>query len=344
MTIYSTDPGLALKQWIQQAAPDRVIVLADENTHRHCLPLLGDNPYPVIKIPCGERNKNLATAEYIWRALISHGATRNSVLINLGGGMVTDLGGFCASVYQRGIRFVHVPTTLLCMTDAALGGKTGIDLENFKNYIGTFSEPEEIIISAQFFHTLPDSGLLNGWAEVLKHGILSGENNWNFFQHIPDKNDTETWAKIIALNVEIKTAITREDPLEKNIRKTLNLGHSIGHGIESWHLQNQIDIQHGFCVAAGCMVESAIAKKKGLLSHSDCLKITRSFRRFFPKLDFSAREIIPFILKDKKNSANEIRMALPAAIGKVEPDVVVSETEIMDALLNYLQHEDIAER
>lgn len=340
--IHFTDSvASTLKSIFDSSKYDAVFVLCDENTRKHCFSLL-NNPVPesnVIIIPAGEPYKTPASAQIIWKALAENRATRNSIMINLGGGMITDIGGFCASVYQRGMDFIHIPTSLLGMVDAAIGGKTGIDFLHLKNYIGTFSQPTEIIIDPVFLQTLGEEELRNGWAEVVKHGIISGGVLWELCRlPMPPKNAIGEWNEIIRQNVRMKQLIVDMDPMEKGPRKMLNLGHTIGHAIETAFLEAGKPVKHGFCVAAGIQIETIIA----FLNHSirkeiqeEINAVLRMHFDFLPLGTLSNDSLLHIIRADKKNTADQILLSIPQAPGDVAFGVSVSEETIVEALNSY---------
>ncbi|HJW29110.1 MAG TPA: 3-dehydroquinate synthase family protein, partial [Saprospiraceae bacterium] len=223
-----------------------LFILADSNTHQHCVPLL---PSPLLThqaiiIPAGESNKNLEQCQVIWDKLLQHGADRKSILVNVGGGMICDLGGFAASCFQRGIRFVHLPTSLLAMTDAAIGGKTGVDFKGYKNFIGSFRNPEFILIHRPFLNTLPEAEWMSGLAEIIKHAIIGSTYLWNLIDEAQNENDAD-WEAIIKESVEVKMKVVEADPEEQGERKILNFGHTVGHALESYYLTKGSPISHG---------------------------------------------------------------------------------------------------
>lgn len=318
---------------------DKLIVLTDSNT----FPLFsglttGIQSDQIIIIPEGEQHKNLTTAAMVWEQLALKKATRNSVLINFGGGVLCDLGGFVASTYMRGMRFVNIPTTLLCMVDASIGGKTGINLQGLKNYIGTFQPAYYVCISTPLLITLPREILVNGWAEVIKHGIISGNPLWNICNDgIADAKSMD-WLSIVKLNLEVKSAVVEKDPNETELRKILNFGHTLGHALETAFLKNNSFISHGAAVAAGMQIESMIAAEQGMLSHSELEKIENCISKVFPKLNINAAwipDLLEHIKADKKNESGKILLSLPSEIGDVKPNCAAGLSEIETALNRY---------
>lgn len=290
-------------------------------------------------IPSGEQHKNFSSAEMIWDMLVTEHASRKSVLVNFGGGMITDLGGFAASVFMRGIKFVNIPTTLLAMVDASVGGKTGINYGHFKNYIGTFSHPAEVIIDTRILSNLPGEELINGWAEVLKHAIIKGGELWHKVSAgIPESFNQSEWARIVEANISVKSDIVNTDATEQGLRKVLNLGHSVGHAIESVLIESSGYIPHGQAVAAGIWIESYIAVKRNILNEQDFYDITNIIQQSFVKAEFpenSTERIIELVKGDKKNHSDRILMALPEKPGKVIYDIEVSAGEVIEALRAY---------
>ncbi|MBQ2497124.1 MAG: 3-dehydroquinate synthase, partial [Prevotella sp.] len=270
--IFSEDLQRDLQSEIESASPDRLFVLTDENTRRLCWPLVeGFSVFSdarLIEIPQGDVNKNLDSLAMVWEALQRGGGTRHSLLVNLGGGMVCDLGGFAASTFKRGIRFVNIPTTLLAMVDASVGGKTGVNFGGLKNEIGTFSEPQAVVIDTKFLETLDRENLLSGYAEMLKHGLLDTVEHWaevvkvhrsKFIVHSSKSNVQcsmfNVQCSILERSIAVKQRIVASDPHEKGLRKALNLGHTFGHAFESFSIQHPTPILHGHAVAFGLICE-----------------------------------------------------------------------------------------
>lgn len=236
-----------LNQLLKEKEYSKVFILVDENTHQHCLPILMEetealNVVDFIEIPAGEDTKQLYFVESVWNTLSDLGADRKSLLINLGGGVVTDFGGFVAATYKRGIDFVNIPTSLLAMVDASAGGKTGIDLNGVKNQIGTFSQPQFVIIHPQFIQTLAHRQVVSGFAEMLKHGLIQDKNHWKDLIQL-NKLTPQALAPLIEDSVNIKINVVEQDPLEKGLRKILNAGHTLGHAIETFYLNQELLIK-----------------------------------------------------------------------------------------------------
>lgn len=326
-----------LSAWINDKNPSKIFILVDENTHEFCLPtLLGnlavDIPFEIIEVEAGEEQKNIQTAVHLWDILTDFRADRHSLLLTLGGGVLCDLGGFVASTYKRGTPFVHIPTTLLAMVDASIGGKTGIDHQFLKNLIGTFALPEQIFLYPQFLETLPQDQIRSGFAEMLKHGLIVDENHWNAL--ISGQNIDQ----LIGASAEIKQNIVSHDFQERNLRKILNFGHTFGHAFESLFLKNGSPIRHGDAVAMGMICEAYLSFIKGLLSQEKTLHIIQNIRPFFPYLSiasFSDEEVLEMMLQDKKNTHGRVHFSLLKDIGEACFDFPVSLESILNALEFY---------
>ena len=332
----------ALNYYVQQLQPSKIFILVDENTHEYCLPWLLTNletdiAFEIIEIEAGEDNKTIETATQLWEILAEFEADRKSLLINLGGGVITDLGGFVASTYKRGIKFINIPTSLLAMCDASIGGKTGIDHQYLKNIVGTFAVAERIFLFPEFLKTLPFRELRSGFAEMLKHGLIADEQHWEDLTSIVDLN-AETIAPYIQRSMEIKQEVVSADFREENIRKTLNFGHTIGHAIESLCLKNNISITHEEAVAAGMICESFIAQTVGLISCEICTTIVDNINSFFPPLPlatFTNDDLIYLMFNDKKNNSGQINFSLIDRIGHCMYDQKCHIDDINAALNAY---------
>ncbi len=287
----------------------------------------------VIIVPAGEENKNLASCTKILHVLTEKNADRHALLINLGGGMITDLGGFAASTYKRGIDFFNVPTSLLGMVDAAIGGKTGINLENYKNQLGTFQIAKNVIVNDIFLDTLPDAEFKSAYAEVLKYALIADKEMWNELNSVPETSRERM--DIIKRCINIKNEITLSDPHEKAERKLLNFGHTVGHAIEGLSHEKNKPVLHGEAIAAGMMVESYLSIAKGELSEPEFIEILSKIKLFCNPAnidDFSIEELLAFMRQDKKNYKSEIRFSLLKSIGDGIFDIGISEEEIAEAI------------
>ena len=310
-----------------------LFIIADENTARLCVPKLEGiiKPDRIIVTKSGEINKNLDTCHSIWNSLIEGGADKDSVVINVGGGMICDMGGFAAACYQRGIRFGHLPTTVLAMADAAIGGKLGVDFQGFKNYIGLIRPPSFIWIDQTFLDTLPRLEMISGLAEIVKHGIIGSKPLWELLSGL-EKIENMPWDEVFELNMPVKVNIVEKDLTEQGLRKVLNFGHTIGHGIESYYLAKGQPVMHGQCVALGMMAELKISSSLGLLKASDLEVIIDVVMRlliFAPLPD--VEDVIPWILKDKKRLGGRVGFSLPDGIGSCRWDVPVEIEKVKES-------------
>jgi 3-dehydroquinate synthase len=311
-------------------------IICDENTIQFCLPKLitscpGLKDAEIIELESGEASKSLEFSAHIWQTLIENNADKNSLIINLGGGVVSDLGGFCASTYKRGIDFINIPTSLLAMADASVGGKTGIDFAGLKNSIGTFTQPKAVFIYPDFLKTLPPRHHKNGLAEIFKIALISDKILWTRLKDLKPYNEEQ----LIAKSVTLKNKIVSKDPLDKGIRKLLNFGHTIGHAVESLLLGTANELLHGEAIIIGLIIESHISFQKKLISKKEFEEIFVSLKNTFgPEkidvLEFSA--IIELLKNDKKTTKNKLRFALVAKIGSGKFDVEVTEAQIKKAI------------
>lgn len=308
----------------------RIAILTDPNTHLHCYPRVRDllPAHDLLEVPAGEDHKNLDTCKLIWQQLTELNFDRHSLLVILGGGVLGDMGGFCAATFKRGVDFMIFPTTLLAQVDASVGGKVGIDFLHFKNHIGVFCEPKATVIDSSFLKTLPERELRSGFAEVVKHCIISDHAMW---QTIKTKRlQDQDWATLVKHSVEFKKSVTDADPREKGLRKILNFGHTIGHALESYFLAEGNRIFHGEAIAMGMVMESFIACEKKLIAAAQLDEITAFLIKIFEKqeMPWGDSALIQLTKQDKKNKGNEILMALPEGIGQAKWDVAVSEEEL----------------
>lgn len=320
----------------------KVVIIVDENTHDNCLEYLLTSfeslkEAEVMLLPVGEENKVMEVCFQVWEALTEYQIGRKDLIINLGGGVVTDMGGFIASIFKRGVDFIHIPTSLLAMVDASIGGKNGIDLGPYKNQLGAFSHPKVILIDPVFLETLPAEEWMNGYAEMLKHALINNRKHFDKIKNI--NSDTELKdLKTISDSVKVKFDIVEEDPLEKGRRKVLNFGHTVGHAIEGFFIDKE-PISHGHAVAIGMIAESYISMAQDKLNKVDFSEIETTILKKFPvplidSEDF--QEIVHLTKNDKKNEANKIYCSLLSQIGVCEIDCTVQESEIEEALI-YLQ-------
>ena len=328
--IYLRDHWEKLHRWIDEMAPTAIFVLTDAHTREHCLPLFKEkfNPYfKTITIPAGEQHKTLNTAGEIWQFLIDCHADRHALLINLGGGVITDIGAFCADTYQRGISYIQMPTSILAMTDAAIGGKTGVNFSHFKNYIGTFSRAAGVAIDTQFLHTLPDSEKINGMGEIIKHGLIIGGALWDSLLLKP-RIDEINWEELLRLSIEVKLDIVTRDFKESGIRKVLNLGHTFGHAFETFTLRHsETPMSHGEAVAHGLLCMVILSEYRLGLPKSMGSEIKEVVQKYFRIRTFDSihlRDLYRIMGKDKKNAQGDVLCILLRQIGLPEWDISIS--------------------
>jgi 3-dehydroquinate synthase len=339
--IYFENSINELVKFIVQGNYSRFFILTDENTELHCLQAikneLGDiDNYDLIEIPAGEENKDIDYCIGIWRMLIDFAADRKSLLVNLGGGVISDMGGFAASTFKRGIDFVHVPTTLLSQVDASVGGKTGIDINSIKNIIGTFTQPKAVFINYDFLKTLPPRQILSGLAEMLKHGLIMDADYWNALKNSDLGQPSE---ELIYRSVEIKNKVVIEDPTEMGIRKALNFGHTIGHAVETNSLLNDKNpLTHGEAIAIGMICEAYLAHKKTRLSSDELAEIVKVISSLYPKYllkETSYEALLSIMMKDKKNQNGRINCTLLTHIGQCNLDNICTDAELCESLSYY---------
>ena len=332
-------PALAAE--LRRPATGRVFVLADSDTLSNCYPRLKPHlpEHLLIDFPAGEEYKTLATCEHVWRELTEAHAGRDAVLVALGGGVVTDLGGFAAAVYKRGIRCLLVPTSLLAMADAAVGGKTGVDYLDLKNQLGVFQQPAGVYVDPDFLQTLDVRQLKSGYAEIIKHWLIADADA--FYQQRRVGIMTDDWPGVIQQSIAVKERITQLDPLENGPRRQLNFGHTVGHALESYLLsQPSRTVLHGEAVAAGIVCEAWLSVQHGLLPAGDLDMIETLVFSIYEKIPFASLEteaIAQLALHDKKNAGGTIRCVLLEAIGRATIDQPVTVAEIAESLRYYHQ-------
>lgn len=341
-SVYFDNSFSALSAFLSENKYTKIFFLADVNTQEKCLPLitaalpaLAD--YNIIEVDPGEENKNIDYCIGIWRMLLDFGADRNSLLINVGGGVVTDMGGFAASTFKRGINFVQVPTTLLSQVDASVGGKTGIDMAGVKNIIGTFTQPKAVFISTDFLKTLDERQLLSGFAEVVKHGLIYDHA---YFEALKEIAPQTVSPELIHRSVEIKNDVVKSDPFEKGLRKILNFGHTIGHAIESYSLANdKSPLLHGEAIAIGMICETYLSYKHNNLDGPALDAITAYLRGLFPDYKFSSKiypDLFGYMQNDKKNNDGNIGFSLLSGIGSCTFNHYLNEAQITESLDFYV--------
>lgn len=332
-----------LNAYLKQHNFSKIFVLVDTNTHEYCAPILLSHlefEVDIIEITPGEEHKTIETCSQIWASLSDLGADRNSLLINLGGGVVTDIGGFIASCFKRGIQFINIPTTLLAMVDASIGGKTGVDLNGLKNQIGTITFSDMVLVDPQFLNTLPANQMRSGLAEMLKHGLIKDEIYWNKLINLNalTLNDLD---ELIYQSILIKKEIVEIDPTEKGIRKTLNYGHTLGHAIETYFLESQTKttLLHGEAIAIGMIMETYISNKLLNFPTKKMNAIKKAILNTYGRVEIEKKDynpILDYLKFDKKNSHGNINFVLLKDIGKATIDYNVKNDVLLEAFGYYL--------
>lgn len=331
-----------LNEYLRPYRNNKIFILVDENTLKYCVTELITQievlqNAEIIEIDSGEDNKTLDICYQLWKTMAEYKADRQSLLINLGGGVITDMGGFVASTYKRGIDFINIPTTLLAQIDASVGGKTGIDFEGLKNVIGVFNEAKGVFVYPNFLKTLDKRQMLSGYAEALKHALIKDKNYWKELEK-GMLSDAENWMNLITSSINIKNEIVLNDPLEMGERKLLNFGHTIGHAIESYSLKNdEMPLYHGEAVAIGMVCECYISNKQLGLSDADLNTISSTIASFYKPYKLAAsdfHQLIELMENDKKNENNAINFTLLSKIGVAHINQEV-EVELILEGLNY---------
>ena len=338
-TIYIESLNERLASVIATHAYSRIFVLCDTNTAKCCLPklqeALGNTALTVIEIQAGELHKNIDTCQIIWNALMHGKADRKSLLLNLGGGVIGDMGGFCAATFKRGMDFMQLPTTLLSQVDASIGGKLGIDFGDIKNSIGVFCNPKAIFIDTRFLETLSAHELRSGYAEILKHSLIADAEQWeSLSQNVTLA--TLDWNVIIPESLKIKQHIVAQDPFEQNIRKGLNFGHTIGHAFESMALNTATPLLHGEAIAEGMVMEAYLSHRLGTLSTTDFEAILLYIKALYkPIVRFTPENyevLYSLMLQDKKNEGDKIMFTTLRGIGNFEYNTQCSKALVMESL------------
>jgi len=317
----------------------QIAVLVDENTKRDCYPLLASvlPSHQVIEIKSGEENKTLQTCTHIWQTLTDTAFDRKGLVINLGGGVIGDMGGFCASTYKRGIDFIQIPTTLLSQVDASVGGKLGVDFNAFKNHIGIFRIPDAVLISTQFLGTLPKAEIRSGFAEIIKHCLIADAAKW---KEVSSKGfENQNWDDLVEHSILIKSKIATEDPKELGLRKILNFGHTIGHAIESYFLEIPgRRFLHGEAIAIGMVAEAFLSYEKGFISLEEVEVIKMYILSVYGHHPISKPEIdalLPLTVQDKKNEHNKVLASLLQRVGEANFNIQLSIPEMERGILYY---------
>jgi 3-dehydroquinate synthase len=338
---FTTAIQSALKEVLGTRSYSKLVVLTDENTRHHCLPLIqGVLPSNsvLITVPAGESFKTLETCAKIWTQMTEAVLDRQALMLNLGGGVIGDMGGFCASVYKRGIPFITIPTTLLSQVDASVGGKLGIDFMGFKNHLGVFQQPEAVLIDPTFLQTLSHRELRSGYAEVIKHGLI---RDLAFFSSLPSTRwEKQDWARVIRHSVGIKKAVVEVDPKESGLRKILNFGHTIGHAVESFYLHGSQPLLHGEAIALGMIAEGFLSFQKIGLSFEELNELCTKLLTIFGKVNLDSKDldaILDLCAQDKKNEGNTQLFSLLPSLGDCSFNIPVTRAEIKHAILYYQQ-------
>ena len=337
--IFASDAKHALSGVLAQLSFSRLVVLTDTNTQSNCLPLvvtvLPDDTL-FISVAAGEIHKNLDTCSLIWTRLTEAALDRKALMLNLGGGVIGDMGGFCASLYKRGIRFINMPTNLLSQVDASVEGKLGVDFNGLKNHLGVFNEPETVIIAPEFLETLPKEELRSGYAEIIKHGLI---RDAAYFSSLKSKDwESQDWESLIIHSVGIKKAVVETDPKEAGLRKILNFGHTIGHAFESFFLGTSNQLLHGEAIALGMICEGFLSFQKVGFSFEELDRMTQMLLKIYGKVDFSEHELDPILdlcLQDKKNEGSTVMFSLLNSIGDCTYNIPVTRDEILEAITHY---------
>ncbi|MBA4300242.1 3-dehydroquinate synthase [Algoriphagus alkaliphilus] len=337
--IFTAEAKQALSRVLTQLSFSKLAVLTDQNTQSLCLPIVSSflpKDTIFISVRSGEVQKNLETCTEIWSQMTDAALDRKALMLNLGGGVITDMGGFCASLYKRGIRFLNMPTTLLSQVDASVGGKLGVDFNGLKNHLGVFNEPETVIIAPEFLKTLPLAELRSGYAEILKHGLIRDKS---YFNKLKTTNwEFQDWESLIIHSVGIKKAVVEADPKEAGLRKILNFGHTIGHAFESYFLDTKNHLLHGEAIALGMICEGFLSFEKNAFSFDELDQLTKIMIQIYGKVEFSVNELNPILdlcLQDKKNEGSSLLFSLLNSIGDCAYNIPVNRDEIREAIIYY---------
>lgn len=342
---FGTKGYAEINKYIQNKNYSQIFIIVDSNTHRHCLStflsktLINEQNLEIIEFPPGEEFKTIDTCHQIWLALSELEADRKSLVINLGGGVVTDLGGFVACTFKRGIEYINVPTSLLAMVDASVGGKTGIDLGSLKNLVGIIANSLMVLIDTDFLDSLPQEHMKSGLAEMLKHGLIANRDYWNKLKSLNELNWNDL-EQLIFESIVIKNTIVTEDPKENGIRKSLNFGHTLGHAIESYQLEsnNKTTLLHGEAIAIGMVLEAFLSYKLNNLDKSDLWEIKNHIASIYGPVTFNEIDIsliCNLMRHDKKNSHGQIKFALLERLGEPKLDCIANPQAIKEAFTYY---------
>ncbi|MFT5834435.1 MAG: 3-dehydroquinate synthase [Cognaticolwellia sp.] len=319
----------------------KIFVIVDDHTARDCLPILISNlpniDFNIISIPSGELHKNIETCQIIWQTMMANSGNRNALTINLGGGVIGDMGGFCASTFKRGMDFIQIPTTLLSQVDASIGGKLGIDFENIKNSIGLFANPQAVFVNPIFLNTLPKREVRSGFAEIIKHALIVDAKQWQLLKTITDLTKVD-WSERLMPSLNIKKTVVEADPFEKGWRKSLNFGHTIGHAVESLLLGSTSPLLHGEAIAIGMICESYLSHKILGMSEANLNEICNFILSIYGKIDITMltnNDLLNLMRQDKKNDANMINFTLLNQIGDANVNQTTNEQRITESINFY---------
>ena len=327
----------AIKEFLATKSYSHIGVILDENTLEHCLPPLQEvlPEHYAFVIPAGEQHKTLTTCESIWSQMVDHNMDRHSLIINLGGGVIGDMGGYAASCYMRGIDFVQVPTTLLSQVDASVGGKLAVDFKGLKNFIGLFNDPKAVLVDPEFLQTLTPLELRSGYAEMIKHGLIQDAAIWNRLVANTPWNEMN-WDAEIHDSIHIKKEVVENDPYEGGLRKILNYGHTIGHAVETLSFSTDKPLLHGEAIGIGMAAEAILSRMKCNLNSDQTTEIINYMGSIYNDLDLSILNqtdgIMDILTRDKKNKGGRRLFSLLSSIGKCEYDIEVSPEEILECL------------
>jgi 3-dehydroquinate synthase len=335
-----------LDEFLEDYTDRKIFILADENTFKHCLPLLLSKievlqEAEVIEVANGEENKNIDVCIQVWQMLTEKKATRRDLFINLGGGVICDMGGFIASTFKRGMNFINIPTTLLSQVDASVGGKLGIDFNGAKNQVGLFANPRAVYVYPTFLYTLDRRQMLSGFAEIIKHALISDLEYWKLVK-AADIDNIADMTQLITRSIEIKNEIVKSDPREKDIRKSLNFGHTIGHAIEMFSIhKNMLPLLHGEAVAIGIVCEAYLSRQLSGLPGAELREITSFVKSLYQPYTISKSfddDLVELMRDDKKTEGTEINFTLLKSLGQAEINHQ-AEPELIKEALNYYRNE-----
>lgn len=323
----------------------KIFLLTDDLVMEHCMPVLLDCvPFlknaEIIELPHGEQHKNIDICKEVWETLSEAGADRKSLLVNLGGGVITDMGGFIASTYQRGIRFINIPTSLLAQVDASIGGKVAVDLAKMKNQIGLFSDPLMVVVAPIFLETLDDRQYRSGLAEMIKHALIADAAHWETLYLALTGQKEIDMVKLLQHSIEIKNKVVLMDQKEAGIRKILNFGHTIGHAIEGYFLEEEgTPVLHGEAVAAGMICEAWLSQKYQGLKIDEFLSVQEFLMSLYPKISIKEEmidELLSLMFFDKKNRNGDLHFSLIPEIGSANYDIVLTKENVAESLKHYI--------